>query len=98
MHIYEVDLRVLANSDDFIPEAFHLVKQFILPAYKTVKALDPSRCLLATSSPGFVQLFKWDDDIRHTAHRKDSHYASYQVDNEDLEGLVGRRFLVSELC
>ncbi|KAF5316691.1 hypothetical protein D9619_006500 [Psilocybe cf. subviscida] len=87
MHIYEVDLRVLANSDEFVPEAFRLVKQIILPIYKIVKALDPSKCLLATSSPGFIQLFKWDDHDHHTPHWKNSDYASYQVNNEDLEGL-----------
>lgn len=89
MHIYEVDLQVLASSDDFVPDAFRLVKQIILPVYKTVKALDSSRCLLASSSPGFIQIFKWDDNDLHPTHQKNSYYASYHVDTEDLEGLVG---------
>lgn len=96
MHIYEVDLQALTNSSDFIIEGFRLVKQIILPVYKTVKALDPSRCLLATSSPGFIHVFKWDNDDLYAPQRKGLNYASYQIDNEDLEGLVGYCLQASE--
>ncbi|PPQ85243.1 hypothetical protein CVT25_010016 [Psilocybe cyanescens] len=83
--IYQIELLDLSGETPTLNKVFYLIRSIPLPHYKVIQALDVANRVIIISTPGIVDVLKWDEDYNTEVLGRRG--AIFRVNIEDIEGL-----------
>lgn len=89
--IYQIELLDLSGETPTLNKVFYLIRSIPLPHYKVIQALDVANRVIIISTPGIVDVLKWDEDYNTEVLGRRG--AIFRVNIEDIEGLVRKYHL-----